>query len=248
MARSAAEPSGALPSHVVNSMPTDHLPEGEQKRQAVRTMFDTIAPRYDLVNRIMTFRLDVGLRKKTMKVASFEPGSTVLDLAAGTGDFCIELEKGGHCAIGVDLSYGMLAAARTESPLVQGDLLALPFPDASVDGAVCGYALRNLVELPGFFVELARVVRSGGRIGLLDVSRPDSRLLRGGYDVYFNRIVPKIGALFSDPAAYDYLPRSLSYLPERDEMVRMLVSAGFGDAQHRQLQGGLSQLLSATRD
>jgi demethylmenaquinone methyltransferase/2-methoxy-6-polyprenyl-1,4-benzoquinol methylase len=229
-------------------MPADHLPEGDQKRQAVRAMFDTIAPRYDLVNRIMTFRMDVGLRKKTMRVANFDPSSTVLDLASGTGDFCIELDKRGHYGIGVDLSYGMLAAARTTAPLVQGDLLALPFPDHSVDGAVCGYALRNLVELPAFFDELGRVVRPGGRIGLLDVSRPDSRLLRGGFDVYFNRIVPKIGALFSDAAAYDYLPRSVSYLPERHEMIAMLQQAGFADAEHRQLHGGLSQLLSATRD
>jgi len=232
----------------VDRMPTDHLPEGDQKRQAVRSMFDTIAPRYDLVNRIMTFRMDVGLRRKTMRVADFPPASTVLDLAAGTGDFCIELEKGGHRAIGVDLSYGMLAAARTGAPLVQGDLLALPFPDGSVDGALCGYALRNLVELPAFFSELGRVIRPGGRIGLLDVSRPDSRFLRSGYDIYFNRVVPKIGAALSDAAAYDYLPRSLSYLPDREEMVRMLRRAGFDDAEHRQLQGGLSQLLSATRD
>lgn len=229
-------------------MPTDRLPEGEEKRQAVRSMFDTIAPRYDLVNRIMTFRMDVGLRRKTMKVADFAPRGTVLDLAAGTGDFCIELEKKGNRAIGVDLSYGMLAAARTSAPLVQGDLLALPFPDGAVDGAVCGYALRNLVELPAFFDELARVVRPGGRIGLLDVSRPDSKLLRTGYDIYFNKIVPKIGALFSDAAAYDYLPRSLSYLPEREEMVAMLQRAGFADAQHQQLQGGLSQLLTGTRE
>lgn len=211
-------------------------------------MFDTIAPRYDLVNRIMTFRMDVGLRRKTMKASNFAAGGTVLDLAAGTGDFCIELEKKGQRAIGVDLSYGMLAAARTSAPLVQGDLLALPFPDGSVDGAVCGYALRNLVELPAFFYELARVVRPGGRIGLLDVSRPDSRFLRTGYDIYFNKVVPKIGALFSDAAAYDYLPRSLSYLPEREEMVAMLKRSGFADAEHQQLHGGLSQLLTGTRE
>ncbi len=229
-------------------MPTDRLPEGDEKRQAVRSMFDTIAPRYDLVNRIMTFRMDVGLRRKTMKVSRFAANATVLDLAAGTGDFCIELEKKGHRAIGVDLSYGMLAAARTSAPLVQGDLLALPFPDNSVDGAVCGYALRNLVALPAFFDELARVVRPGGRIGLLDVSRPDNKFLRTGYDIYFNKVVPKIGALFSDAAAYDYLPRSLSYLPEREEMVAMLRRSGFADAEHQQLQGGLSQLLTGTRE
>ena len=228
-------------------MPRDHLPEGEEKRRAVRQMFDTIAPRYDLVNRVMTFRLDVGLRKKTMRASAFEPNSLILDLAAGTGDFCIELEKDGHRAVGVDLSYGMLASARTSAPLVQGDLLALPMPDQSVDGAVCGYALRNLVELPAFFTELHRIVRPGGRIGLLDVSRPDSRILRTGYDFYFNKVVPKIGAALSDAAAYDYLPRSLSYLPDRPVMIEMLSDAGFRNVVHTQLQGGLSQLLTATR-
>ncbi len=232
----------------VNAMPTDHLPEGDAKRQAVREMFDKIAPRYDLVNRVMTFRLDVGLRRKTMKTCAFAPSSLVLDLAAGTGDFCRELHKGDHLAVGVDLSYGMLASARTSAPLVQGDLLALPVLDQSVDGAVCGYALRNLVELPTFFDELHRVVRTGGRIGLLDVSRPDSRILRSGYDLYFNRVVPKIGALLSDASAYDYLPRSLAYLPDRPVMIQMLQDAGFVDVAHDQLQGGLSQLLTATRD
>lgn len=232
----------------MSAMPTQDLPEGDEKRRAVREMFDMIAPRYDLVNRIMTFRLDVRLRKRTMTETDVGPGSLVLDLAAGTGDFCLELEKGGHRAIGVDLSYGMLASARTSAPLVQGDLLDLPVASGSVDGAVCGYALRNLVELPAFFAELARVVRPGGRIGLLDVSRPDSRLLRVGYDVYFNRIIPRIGAVLSDPSAYRYLPRSVSYLPDRGEMVAMLDRAGFVDVEHRQLQGGLSQLLTATRD
>lgn len=232
---------------VMGAMPTDRLPEGQEKRAAVRQMFDTIAPRYDLVNRVMTLRLDVGLRRRTLRAAAFPPESLVLDLAAGTGDFCVELEQRGHRAVGVDLSFGMLSVARTTAPLVQGDLLALPMPDESVDGAVCGYALRNLVELPAFFVELARVLRPGARIGLLDVSRPDSRFLQRGYDIYFNRVMPKIGALLSDATAYDYLPRSVSYLPDRSEMLAMLDRAGFVDAEHRQLQGGLSQLLTATK-
>lgn len=231
----------------MSAMPTDRLPEGEEKRDAVRRMFDTIAPRYDLVNRVMTLRLDVGLRRRTLRSAALAPDSLVLDLAAGTGDFCVELDKLGHRAVGVDLSLGMLSNARTTAPLVQGDLLALPMRDASVDGAVCGYALRNLIELPGFFAELARVLRAGGRIGLLDVSRPDSRFLQRGYDFYFNRVMPKIGAVLSDASAYEYLPRSVSYLPDRSEMVALLERAGFVDVEHRQLHGGLSQLLTATR-
>lgn len=228
-------------------MPTDQLPQGDEKRTAVRSMFDSIAPRYDLVNRLMTFRMDVGWRRTTLESLALRPGSTVLDLACGTGDFCVELEQAGHRPVGVDLSYGMLAAARTGSPLVQGDLLKLPIADGSVDAAVCGFALRNLVELEPFFAELARVVRPGGRIALLDVSRPDNPVVRWGHGLYFNRAVPLIGGLLSDRSAYSYLPKSVSYLPPPEEMVSMLASVGLVDADRRQLSLGITQLLTATR-
>ncbi len=228
-------------------MPTDRLPEGEEKRAAVRDMFDTIAPRYDLVNRIMTFRLDVGVRKRTLQSLALEPRSTVLDLACGTGDFVKALEAQGHTAIGIDLSYGMMAAASHKSPYVQGDLLALPVADSSVDAAVCGYALRNLVALPPFFAELVRVVRPGGRIALVDVSAPEQRLLRAGFDLHFNKIVPLIGGLLSDKNAYSYLPRSVSYLPEPAEMLAQMTAAGLRDAQRTQLTLGIAQLLTARR-
>ncbi len=227
------------------AMPTDHLPEGDEKRAAVQSMFDTIAPRYDMVNRLMTFRMDVGWRRKSLESMQLSPGSVVLDLACGTGDFCVELDERGHTPVGVDLSYGMLSNARTDKPLVQGDLLALPVADRSVDGAVCGYALRNLTSLPPFFAELARVVRPGGRIALLDVSRPDNKVMAAGFDVHFNKIVPFVGGLLSDKNAYDYLPRSVTYLPPPAEMVEMLHTAGFVDGNRRQLSGGLSQLLTA---
>ncbi len=228
-------------------MPTDRLPEGDEKRQAVQSMFDTIAPRYDLVNRVMTFRMDVGWRRRAMTSLRLPPGAVVLDLACGTGDFCVELERAGHRPIGVDLSFGMLSAARTEVPLVQGDLLALPMADASVDAAVCGFALRNLVDLPAFFVELARVVRPGGTIALLDASAPDNRLMAWGHGIYFNKIVPLIGGALSDRNAYGYLPRSMSYLPPADEMVAALDAAGFDDPERKQLSGGIAQLLTGTR-
>ena len=116
----------------MNVMPDDRLPTGDEKRQRVRTMFDTIAPRYDLVNRLMTFRMDVRWRRIALEELHLGPGATVLDLASGTGDFCVELEKLGHHPIGVDLSYGMLDAARTHGPRVQGDLLAMPMADATL--------------------------------------------------------------------------------------------------------------------
>ncbi len=228
-------------------MPTDQLPEGDEKRTAVRSMFDTIAPRYDLVNRIMTFRMDVGWRRTTRESLELKPESRILDLACGTGDFCVDLEAHGHHPIGVDLSYGMLAAARTGSPLIQGDLLQLPVADGSVDAAVCGFALRNLVELQPFFAELHRVVRPGGRIALLDVSRPDNPVMRWGHGIYFNKVVPMVGGLLSDRSAYAYLPRSVSYLPPPEQMLTMLGDVGMVDVERRQLTGGISQLLTATR-
>jgi demethylmenaquinone methyltransferase/2-methoxy-6-polyprenyl-1,4-benzoquinol methylase len=224
------------------------LPRGEEKKQAVREMFDTIAPRYDLVNRIMTFRLDTRWRRRAVRDLSLPAGSVVLDLASGTGDLCIDLRAVGLRPISVDLSFGMLAADRSGSPRVQADILRLPMPDGSVDGVTCGFALRNLVDLPAFFTELGRVVRPGGRIALLDVGVPSNPLIRWGNSIYFGRLVPLIGGMLSDAGAYRYLPRSVAYLPEPDQLTASLRAAGFADARHRELSGGLTQLLTATRD
>ena len=226
----------------------DHLPEGEEKARAVRALFDTIAPRYDLVNRVMTFRMDVRWRIRTVRDLGLPHGATVLDLACGTGDLCRELTKAGHLPIGADLSFGMLANARTSAPLMHADALNLPVPDGAVDGVTCGFALRNFVKLEPFFAELARVVRPGGRISLLEVAEPPNPVLRWGHGIYFGSVVPRIGGLLSDGAAYRYLPRSVAYLPPAEQMVRSLRQAGFGDAGHQLLSGGITQLLSATRD
>jgi demethylmenaquinone methyltransferase / 2-methoxy-6-polyprenyl-1,4-benzoquinol methylase len=224
------------------------LPQGAEKQRMVRAMFDAIAPRYDLVNRVMTFRLDVRWRKRTVRTLALAPGALVLDLAAGTGDLCRDLETAGHRPVGVDLSFGMLAAARTKAPLVQADALRLPFPDAAADGATCGFALRNFVDLEAFLVELARVVRPGGRIALLEVAEPANPVLRAGHGLYFGKVVPRIGALLSDGSAYRYLPRSVEYLPPPTQLLEMVRGAGFADATRLALSGGISQLLSGTRD
>jgi len=223
------------------------LPEGDDKREAVQSMFDAIAPRYDLVNRVMTFRMDVGWRKRTVRELRLGPGSSVLDLACGTGDFCRELERAALRPVGMDLSFGMLANARTSVPLVQADALALPVPDGGVDGVTCGFALRNFVALEPFLSELARVVRPGGRIALLEVAEPPNRLLRAGHQFYFGSVVPRIGGLLSDPAAYRYLPKSVAYLPEPDELLRMIGAAGFVGVERTLLSTGISQLITATR-
>jgi demethylmenaquinone methyltransferase / 2-methoxy-6-polyprenyl-1,4-benzoquinol methylase len=223
------------------------LPVGEEKADAVRGMFDKISPRYDLVNRVMTLGLDAGWRRRTVKELRLPGRSLVLDLACGTGDLCRELTAVGYRAVGFDFSMGMLAAARTDAPLVCADVLRLPVAEGSADGITCGFALRNVSSLPAFFAELGRVVKTGGRISLLDVSEPSNPMLRTGNAVYFKRVVPLIGSILSDREAYSYLPRSVAYLPEPEELLEMVRSAGFTDAVRHRLSGGLTQLIVGTR-
>jgi len=226
---------------------SDPLPQGEEKRRAVRRLFDSISPRYDLVNRVMTFGMDVGWRRSAVASLRLPGRSFVADLACGTGDFCRELERRGYRAVGFDFSHGMLVNARTDVPLVEADVLQLPIADRGVDGVTCGFALRNVVSLGGFFREVGRIVRPGGRIALLDASEPDNRLVRAGHGLYFNRVVPMIGGTLSNKTAYSYLPKSMAYLPPPPEMLSMLREAGFHDAERRQLSGGITQLFMGTR-
>ena len=224
------------------------LPQGADKARAVQEMFDTIAPRYDLVNRVMTFGLDRGWRKRTVRDLALPAGARVVDIACGTGDLCRDLRTANLRPVGVDFAHRMLANARTGAPLVQADAQRLPFPDASFDGATSGFALRNFTSLHDFFAELARVVRPLGRVALLDVAQPSQPLLRRGHAVYFEHVVPRIGAALSgNAAAYHYLPKSVAYLPPADDLVRMLAAAGFRDVERHLLTGGITQLLTGTR-
>lgn len=222
------------------------LPQGEAKVQAVDAMFDAIAPRYDLLNRVLTFGLDVGWRRRTVRSLDLPAGSRVLDLACGTGDLCRVLTGAGYRTVGVDRSAGMLAAARTDAPLVRGDCLQLPVPDGAVDGVVCGFALRNLLSLKPFLAECARVLGPGGRVALLEVSAPENPVLRAGHGFYFGRVVPFVGGLLSDRDAYRYLPDSVAYLPPGPTLVAMLAEAGFTEARRRPLTTGIAQLLTGT--
>jgi demethylmenaquinone methyltransferase/2-methoxy-6-polyprenyl-1,4-benzoquinol methylase len=223
------------------------LPEGEEKVHAVGAMFDSIAPRYDLVNRVMTFRLDVGWRRRTLDSLGLTSGARVLDVAAGTGDLCRELEHRGLAPIALDLSAGMLRNARTGAPLVQADARFVAIATGSMDGVTCGFALRNLVDLDACFAEMARVLRPGGSLALLEVSAPTNPILALGHRFYFGRIVPLIGGLISDASAYRYLPRSVAYLPPTPDLLAMIERAGFADVQRRALTGGIAQLITARR-
>jgi demethylmenaquinone methyltransferase/2-methoxy-6-polyprenyl-1,4-benzoquinol methylase len=196
------------------------LVQGDAKRAMVRQMFDAISPRYDVVNRMISVGLDNSWRRRTVKALGLPARSRVLDLACGTGDFCRLLSENDIEVVGIDMSEGMLRAARTDAGLVLGD-------------AVCS--------------ELARVVRPGGRIGLLDVAIPTGVIGRTGYRVWFEHAVPAIGGLFSDAAAYRYLPASVEYLPAPERIRLMLRNAGFSAVGRRTFTAGTTQLFTATR-
>jgi demethylmenaquinone methyltransferase / 2-methoxy-6-polyprenyl-1,4-benzoquinol methylase len=223
------------------------LPTGDEKVRAVEAMFDAIAPRYDLLNRSLALGMDVGWRRRTVRSLGLDPGSVVLDLACGTGDLCRELASCRYRPVGVDMSAGMLAAARTDAPLVRGDCLSVPVRSGSVDGVTCGFALRNFAALEPFLAECARALRPGGRVALLEVSTPANPLLAFGHRLYFGKVVPFVGGLVSDKAAYQYLPQSVAYLPTTPELLGMMAAAGFGDAERRPLSTGIAQLLTGTR-
>ena len=229
-------------------MARSQLPQGDEKTRVVRAMFDSIAGRYEFVNRIMTLGLDTNWRRASVRDLYLPKGSTVLDLASGTGDFARELSRQGQQVVASDLSFGMLNAAHGVTNRVQSDGSQLPFPNRMFDGITCGYALRNFTDLQGTFDEMGRVLRPGGRLSILEIAEPKSGLLRLGFRLWFRKIIPILGSILSNRAAYSYLPKSTAYLPEAEELVRMLNKAGFSAVNHRVVMGGLSQKLVATRN
>lgn len=226
------------------------LPSGAQKRTQVREMFDRIAPRYDLMNRLITWGMDQRWRRLMLDLAGVRPGDRVLDLACGTGDLCELVRSRGARVVGVDFAGVMLQGARArgiDAHFVRGDAASLPVADASVDVVTCGFALRNFVALGPVFDELHRVLAPGGRLALIDVDRPRSRFVAAAHSLYFDRVVPWLGALVSDRAAYRYLPASTAYLPPTAELLALLEKSGFGELRHRGLLLGSAQILLATR-
>jgi demethylmenaquinone methyltransferase/2-methoxy-6-polyprenyl-1,4-benzoquinol methylase len=226
------------------------LPTGADKRMQVREMFDRIAPRYDLMNRLITGGMDQRWRRLTLDLAGVGPGDRVLDLACGTGDLCQLVRARGARAIGVDFAGVMLHGAQArgiDADFVRGDAAAIPVADGSVDVVTCGFALRNFVALGPVFDELHRVLAPNGRVALIDVDRPRSRFVAAAHSLYFDRVVPWLGGLISDRAAYRYLPASTAYLPPASELLALLEKSGFGEVRRRGLLLGSAQILLARK-
>ena len=226
----------------------DALPQGDSKRDAVETMFDRIAPRYDRMNRLISLGQDARWRRRLVGALGLAPGARVLDLGCGTGDLCRELARAGYQPLGADRSAGMLAAARTAQPLVRADAAALPVADASLDGIVSAFVLRNVVDLPAVLAAGARALRRGGRLAVLDAAVPEQAVFRLGNAVWFRGAVPLLGRVLGrDAAAYRYLPRSMAYLPASGVLADQLGTAGFVALKRSTMTGGSVQLLVGTR-
>jgi demethylmenaquinone methyltransferase/2-methoxy-6-polyprenyl-1,4-benzoquinol methylase len=215
---------------------------------AVRTMFDRIAPFYDAMNRLMTAGLDLRWRRLAA-AAVVKPGDRGLDAACGTGDFAIaDLRAGAREVVGVDFAPRMLDRARRKSAAVewvQADLLALPFPDASFDAATVGFGVRNLADLERGLGELRRVLRPGGRLAVLEITRPRG-LLRPFFSIWFERLVPLAGRVLPGGRAYSYLPASVRRFPPAEELVELLTRTGFTGVRFRLLAGTIVALHTGT--
>jgi len=217
----------------------------------VASMFDGIVDRYGLVNSLLSLGLDRVWRRAGVRAAAPGRGDLVLDLGCGTGELATALARGGASVVGVDASERMVAAARARAPsgvtLVRASAFRLPFGDATFDAAASAFVLRNLHDLPGAFAELARVVRPGGRLALVDITEPPTPALRRLFDAYFSVAAPALGGIVGHRAAYAYLARSVAQLPPATDLCADLRRAGFSRARAHPLTGGMVTLFSGRR-
>jgi demethylmenaquinone methyltransferase/2-methoxy-6-polyprenyl-1,4-benzoquinol methylase len=217
---------------------------GRLAPEGVRSMFDRIAPVYDPMNRLMTAGLDRRWRRETA-AAVVRPGDRVLDVCCGTGDLAVAAARaGGGRVTGLDFSERMLERARRKAPelaWVQGDALAMPFDDGSFDSVTIGFGLRNLEDERRGLAELRRVLVPGGRVGVLEITRPKGVLVPF-YRAWFDGLVPLAGKVLPGGEAYAYLPASVRRFPSPESLAELMVRAGFEQVRYRLFAGGIVAL------
>lgn len=220
--------------------------QGKERAAYVQEMFDRIAGRYNLMNRLMTFGQDVRWRRFVVRQARVKPGDRLLDLATGTGDIAFEAlrQVPGVQAVGGDFSLGMMLVGQT-LPLGdavqwnQSDALNLPFPDATFEAVTSGYLMRNVIDIPRALAEQRRVLKPGGRIVVLDTSPPPDNLLRPFIEIHLRYVIPLLGRLISGNAdAYQYLPESTQKFKTPDELAALMREAGFQNVGYKRFMFG----------
>jgi demethylmenaquinone methyltransferase / 2-methoxy-6-polyprenyl-1,4-benzoquinol methylase len=219
---------------------------GTLQPDAIRGMFDRIAPIYDAMNRVMTVGLDRSWRRLAVE-AVVQPGDRVLDACCGTGDLAIAAEREGGHVTGLDFSPAMLVRARRKSDTItwlEGDMLALPFDDGAFDAATVGFGVRNVADLEQGVAELRRILRPGGRLAILEITQPRG-VLKPFFSLWFDRIVPVLGKVLPGGKAYTYLPASVRRFPGAEELAALLERHGFERVRFRLMGGTIVALHSA---
>lgn len=222
---------------------------------SVRQMFAGVADRYDRANHVLSLGIDRGWRRAVVRLAGLQPGERVLDACTGTGDLAVAIARAGGTVTGTDFCPEMLrhavskARPGVEPRFLAADTLRLPFADGAFDLATVAFGIRNVADPIAGLKELARVVRPGGRVLVLEFSKPKLPLVRGAYLFYFRRILPRLGAwITGDRAgAYDYLPASVMSFPERAAFLELMVEAGLDSPRHRSLSCGIASLYRAEK-
>lgn len=229
------------------------------KGEQIREMFDTIAPRYDLLNRLLSMGIDRRWRTFAVGKVHTTPGGAVLDIATGTGDVALEIARQTPqdvTIVGADISREMVeigrqkVAASPYSGRISFEIApceALPFPDSRFDSVTIAFGIRNVVDRQKGLAEMYRILRPGGRAVILEFSMPSSPLFEKLYRFYFLTILPKVGGLISKRSAYQYLPDSVLEFPSREEFKSMMSRAGFGNVTHHDLTFGISTVYVGER-
>lgn len=239
---------------IAPDLPTGVQP-GRLDEAQVRAMFDRIAGLYDRMNTVMTAGLHRGWRRRAAELADVSPGDRVLDVATGTGDLALELATrvapGGE-VVGIDFSQRMLELARAKAQadgeqsvgirFERANALALPFEANEYAAAAVGFGARNFADLERGLAEMVRVVRPGGRVVVLEITTPRRRPLSTFFEVWFDRVVPVLGRLAGDAAAYSYLPSSVRRFPGPDQLAELMVRRGLGDVRYVLTAGGIVAL------
>ena len=232
----------------------DRIATADGKRRYVRTLFATIADRYDLITVVLSYGQDRRWKRRLADLANPPRGAAVLDLATGTGDIAFVFASRGARVVGLDITTRMIELARTKAPVesatafLVGDMLALPFPSSSFDIVTTGYGLRNVPDLPRAVDEILRVLKPGGQALSLDFNRPSNALVRTAYLWYLTITGGTLGwLLHSDPDTYRYIPASIRQYPGAGKVASMMEARGFSRACHYPVLGGLMAIHHAVK-